>query len=321
VVEFWVASSLALTENWVDDHTFASLRFVSILIVHFSIALACTPLAHLSFRKGALLEVEAKMVATHLAVRSLASGVRLLAFTDSMPCLVTQPTLVERSLRCSVVLGGAAGMPKPPNIDSLPQPFDYGHVVLCFDVGGLKVVSFRILRYPRDVGLIESSLQLVGTCEIEKGGLHVRWDVGCLHALLCGFELDDHLAGLVIKVLLELVDGIRKLLHSLGKLGIDWDACDQCAKLSDFGQDTGVFQTFEHLLDGEVEGHITHKHIKALFFVCDRLLSLLRCSIQFPGKLGMPNALASQFKQDAVVHAVPNEWALNSLALVHGSVP
>jgi hypothetical protein len=89
VVEFWVASSLTLTENWVDDHTFASLRFVGVLVVRFSFALARTPLAHLSFRKGALLEVEAKVVVTHLAVRSLASGVRLLAFADPMPHLVT----------------------------------------------------------------------------------------------------------------------------------------------------------------------------------------------------------------------------------------
>jgi hypothetical protein len=89
MVEFWVVSSLALTENWVDDHTFASLRFVGVLVVRFSFALARTPLAHLSFQKGALLEVEAKVVTTHLAVRSLASGVRLLAFTDPMPRLVT----------------------------------------------------------------------------------------------------------------------------------------------------------------------------------------------------------------------------------------
>jgi hypothetical protein len=66
VVEFWVA-----------------------FIIHFSFALAHTPLAHLSFWKGALLEVEAKVVATHLAVRSLASSVRLLAFMDPMPHLVT----------------------------------------------------------------------------------------------------------------------------------------------------------------------------------------------------------------------------------------
>ena len=171
------------------------------------------------------------------------------------------------------------------------------------------------------MGPIESSLQLAGTCEIEKGGLCAHWDVGCLHVLLRGFELDDHLAGLIIKVLLELVDGIRKLLHGLGKLGVDWDVCDQCAKPSDFSQDTGVFQTFEHLLDGEVEGHIMHEHIEALFFVRDRLLSLLRCGIQFPGKLGMPNALASQFKWDAVIHTIPNEWALNGPALVHHSVP
>jgi hypothetical protein len=89
VVEFWVTSSLALTENWVNDHTLASLRFVGILIICFSFALAHTPLAHLSFRKGALLEVEVKVVTTHLAVRSLASSVRLLTFMDPMPSLVT----------------------------------------------------------------------------------------------------------------------------------------------------------------------------------------------------------------------------------------
>jgi len=57
----------------------------------------------------------------------------------------------------------------------------------------------------------------LGACKVEQGSLHARRDAGGLHTLLCGFELDDHLANLVIEMLLELVDGVRELLHGLGE--------------------------------------------------------------------------------------------------------
>ena len=62
-------------------------------------------------------------------------------------------------------------------------------------------------------------------CGIEKGGLYT---------LFCGFKLDNHLTGLIVKVLLKLVDSVWKFLDSLGKFRIDWNMRDQRSKSCDF---------------------------------------------------------------------------------------
>ena len=131
--------------------------------------------------------------------------------------------------------------------------------------------------------------------EIEKGSLHTGQDVGGLYVLLGGFELDDHLTGLIIEVLLKLVDSIGKFLDGLGEFGIDWDVRDQRLQSCDFGQDSWILQALECLFEGKVEWPILDEQIEALSLVGSGLLQLLWGCIQFSGELGVANTFGSQF--------------------------
>jgi len=128
--------------------------------------------------------------------------------------------------------------------------------------------------------------------------------------------MDDQSAGMVIEPFLKFVHCFGQLLHGMHQIGINWDLGDEVSQPGHFGQHSGVSQTFQSLLESEVEGSIFNEDFKVSIIDAWDFNQRLWFRTQFLSELCHANPLGPHFIGDTVVDFVMEVQALDGPTLM-----